>query len=190
MTITTHDHRSYIVLTLPVYDLREGDVFVDTDGQIMSITGDTPWRRLITELRPDGMMATFSYNCADEIAVYRKPVEQEAAVEAESESSPITSSPSTNTQRLAGIRCPRCAHERSFVVQITLNVVMLDEGHDIFGCEEPPADHFPGRVIDSEDGFFDDDPIQCHARRGGCGHRGTVKEFRVPEEVADASIGA
>ncbi|MFI9629221.1 hypothetical protein [Streptomyces sp. NPDC052042] len=88
---------------------------------------------------------------------------------------------STNTQNLAGIRCPECLSETAFVVQMTMNVVMFDDGIGFMSCTQPENDHFPGRVIDDEDGFMDEDPIQCYERRGGCGHRGTVGEFRVPE---------
>ena len=86
----------------------------------------------------------------------------------------------TNTQILAGIRCPECPNETAFVVQVTMNVVMHDDGYDAMG-QTPELDHFPGRVIDPDDGFLDEDPIQCYERRGGCGHRGTVSEFRVAE---------
>ncbi|WP_424862996.1 hypothetical protein [Streptomyces sp. MMS24-I29] len=92
---------------------------------------------------------------------------------------------STNSQILSGIRCPECFNETDFVVQMTTNVVMFDDGISFKGVSMPENDHFPGRVIDDEDGFMDEDSIQCYERRGGCGHRGTVGEFRVPElEVA------
>lgn len=185
MTIATEANLT--LLTIPVYDLREDDVFVGTGGTIIKIDAPTPWKRIITERR-DGLAPTQSQlECADEVNIYRRIDPTEFLDEEIAAQIP---KPTTNTQRLAGIRCPQCSHESAFVVQITLNVVMLDEGHDIFGCEEPPADHFPGRVIDSEDGFFDDDPIQCYQRRGGCGHRGTVSEFRITEEASAASNGA
>ncbi|TLS44915.1 hypothetical protein FE633_17360 [Streptomyces montanus] len=84
-----------------------------------------------------------------------------------------------NTENLKGIRCPECFSEEAFVVQITMNVVMHDDGIAFMGCRQPENDHFPGRAIPDDDGFGDDNPIQCFERRGGCGHWGTVKEFRV-----------
>jgi len=81
-----------------------------------------------------------------------------------------------NAQILKGIRCPKCFETQSFVVQITTNVVMFDDGADYMGGGFQD-DHFPGRVIDDNDGFKDDDPITC-ANRNGCHHTGTVVEFR------------
>lgn len=174
--MTTTAEANLTFLTVPIYELREDDVFVGTGGTIIGIDAPSPWKRVITERRYGLPPTQTQLECADEVNIYRRIDPNEILDEEIAAQIP---KPTTNTQRLAGIRCPRCFSERAFVVQITLNVVMLDEGHDIFGSEEPPADHFPGRVIDSEDGFFDDDPIQCHERRGGCGHRGTVEEFRV-----------
>lgn len=82
-----------------------------------------------------------------------------------------------NTQLLKGIRCPECFETQRFAVQITMNVVMEDDGIDFMG-HQPPADFFPGRVIDEADGLLDADPIVCMSR-SGCGRRGTVAEFRL-----------
>lgn len=92
----------------------------------------------------------------------------------------------TNTQNLKGIRCPKCDNESAFVVQMTMNVVMNDDGIDFMGVQQPPLDTFPGRVIPEDDGFEDEAPIICFQRPGwfsdtGCGYMGTVGEFRVPE---------
>ncbi|MEU6261854.1 hypothetical protein [Saccharopolyspora shandongensis] len=81
-----------------------------------------------------------------------------------------------NTQLLAGIRCPRCFQADNFAVQITMNVIVADDGFDFMG-HRPEDDLFPGRALDPDDGLQDPDPIAC-AGRDGCGHRGTVKEFR------------
>lgn len=88
-----------------------------------------------------------------------------------------------NSQKLEGIRCPECSNEQGFAVQMTMNIVMVDDGID-WGTHEPDLDNFPGRVIDPDDGFLDEDPIQCWPRRGGCGHLGTVGDFRVREMVS------
>lgn len=85
-------------------------------------------------------------------------------------------------QYLKGIRCPVCLSESAFVVQMTMNVVMEADGIDFFGCSQPEDDHFPGRVISPDDGFVDGDPIQCFERRGGCGHRGSVEQFRIENQ--------
>lgn len=85
-----------------------------------------------------------------------------------------------NTQILQNIRCPKCLNEQGFALQLTVNVVMADDGID-WGTQQPDLDHFPGRAIDPDDGLFDEDPIQCWPRRGGCGYLGTVAEFRTPE---------
>ena len=91
---------------------------------------------------------------------------------------------STNTQILKGLRCPECLSEGPFVVQVTMNVVMDDDGID-WGMSQPEGDHFPGRPVDDSDGFEPESPIQCSARRG-CGHYGTVESFAVPaEELAE-----
>jgi len=84
----------------------------------------------------------------------------------------------TNIQNLVGIRCPECLSEQAFIIQVTMNVLMHDDGIDFMGRSQPDSDHFPGRVIPHDTGLHDDDPIQCFERRGGCGHRGTMKEFR------------
>ena len=83
-----------------------------------------------------------------------------------------------NTQNLQGIRCPQCLSDEAFVVQITSNLVMFDDGVDYMGVTQPEDDHFPERVIAQSNGFESTDPIQCFERRGGCGHRGTVAEFK------------
>jgi len=93
-----------------------------------------------------------------------------------------------NTQNLAGIACPECGQTARFVVQITINVFMEDDGVDFMG-HQPDPDTFPGRVLDPDDGLRDDDPIQCAARYDGCGHRGTVREFRQPTERPPAEPG-
>lgn len=91
----------------------------------------------------------------------------------------MTSEFSPNTQKLKGIRCPKCRETQRFAIQITMNVVMEDDGVDFMG-HLPEDDHFPGRVIDPEDGLNDGDPISC-ASRNGCGHYGTVSEFRIDD---------
>lgn len=85
-----------------------------------------------------------------------------------------------NTQNLEGIRCPMCYEEGRFVIQMTMNVLMCDDGLDSM-ASQPELDHFPGRVIDEEDGFHDEDPISC-ANRNGCNYYGTVAEFRVENQ--------
>lgn len=89
-----------------------------------------------------------------------------------------------NSQNLKGIRCPECFETRSFVIQMTVNVAIEDDGVDYMSGMFD-NDFFPGRVIDEEDGFNDQDPIAC-ANGRGCGHRGTVAEFREP--VAEESV--
>jgi hypothetical protein len=92
-----------------------------------------------------------------------------------------------NTQILKGIRCPECFSESTSVVQMTMNVVMQDDGAVFFSCSQPGNDHFPGHVIPDDTGFRYDDPIECFQRSGNCGHRGTVKEFREAKSfIADA----
>jgi len=81
-----------------------------------------------------------------------------------------------NTQHLRGIRCPECFETGRFIIQMTMNVVQEDDGID-FMAAHPELDHFPGRRIDEEDGHNDGDPITCH-NRNGCGHTGTVHDFR------------
>lgn len=88
-----------------------------------------------------------------------------------------------NTQILKGIRCPECLGEQAFVIQITRNVVMFDDGYEP-GLERED-DYFPEHVIEPDAGLRDDDPIECFERRGGCGHRGRVKEFRAHSDAAD-----
>ncbi|WP_279365344.1 hypothetical protein [Microbacterium testaceum] len=166
----TREHRVFPVLTLPVFDLRVGDVVVGTDSEIIGIDAENPWTRRLTERHPDGQITHFAYDCADELAVHRRPAPAPVVPAAAAEAA-------SNTGRLAGIRCPRCGYERAFVVQITLDVVMLDDGVDSAAPGQPTAGHVP--VIDTQSGFSDGDPIQCHKGRGGCGHRGTVEEFRI-----------
>lgn len=85
-----------------------------------------------------------------------------------------------NTGNLKGLRCPKCYENQRFVIQMTMNVVMENDGIDFMGSSQPENDHFPGRVIDEGEGLHDEDPISCHNRTYGgvCGHRGTVREFR------------
>ncbi|MFE4332493.1 hypothetical protein ACFRQM_24635 [Streptomyces sp. NPDC056831] len=90
----------------------------------------------------------------------------------------------SNTQNLAGIRCPKCFNETAFVVQMTMNVVMFDDGISFLGVSQPDNDHFQGRVIPDDDGFRDEDPIECYMRRDGCGHWGTVRDFRTNATTA------
>lgn len=85
-----------------------------------------------------------------------------------------------NTQLLKGIRCPRCAQTGRFAIQVTMNVLIEDDGIDFMG-HQPEDDFFPGRVISENEGLADTDPIAC-AGRDGCGHRGTVGEFRDPSD--------
>ena len=82
-----------------------------------------------------------------------------------------------NTEILKGIRCPECFETQRFVIQKTMNVLMEDSGLDSMSSQ-PADDHFPGRRVDPDDGLNDFDPISC-ANRNGCGHMGTVAEFRV-----------
>jgi hypothetical protein len=86
-----------------------------------------------------------------------------------------------NTQKLAGIRCPKCYETQGFVVQLTINVVMNDDGFDCMSGQFPD-DYFPGRNIDEDDGLSDEAPIVC-ANRNGCQHRGTVAEFRESNQI-------
>lgn len=81
-----------------------------------------------------------------------------------------------NTQNLKGISCPRCFETQRFAVQMTMNVLMEDDGLDMMSSQ-PDLGHFPGRGIDQNDGFEDIDPISC-ANRNGCNYMGTVGEFR------------
>ena len=177
MTVpAAHEYRTYPVVTLPVFDLRTGDVVVGTDSEVVGIDAESPWTRRISERHPSGQITRFAYDCADELTVYRKPEgESDAIAAAETESAAEES-----TERLAGVRCPRCSNERAFAVQITVSVV-LDGDLDISGSARSITDHAPGRIGDPPDGFRGDEPIQCHQDRGGCGHRGTVDEFRIPE---------
>lgn len=82
-----------------------------------------------------------------------------------------------NTQLLDGLRCPKCFESQRFAVQVTMNVLLEDDGFD-FMSSQPDLDHFPGRVLDEDEGLKDDDPISC-ANRNGCDHKGTVAEFRL-----------
>jgi hypothetical protein len=91
-----------------------------------------------------------------------------------------------NTQNLKGIRCPMCFETNGFVIQLTMNLVMHDDGYDAMGTQIPD-DHFPGRVIDDNDGLNDEDPITC-ANRNGCEHRGTVGEFREIERANELQV--
>ncbi|ROR76096.1 hypothetical protein SAMN06295974_3756 [Plantibacter flavus] len=91
-----------------------------------------------------------------------------------------------NTQKLAGIRCPSCLESQRFAIQTTINVIVEDDGFD-FMASQPADDAFPGRVVDEDDGLQDDDPIVC-ANRNGCGHLGTVREFRSGLEAAEREL--
>lgn len=82
-----------------------------------------------------------------------------------------------NIQLLEGVRCPRCFESQRFAVQVTMNVLIEDDGFD-YMSSQPDLDHFPGRVLDDDEGLKDEDPISC-ANRNGCGHKGTVAEFRL-----------
>jgi len=90
-----------------------------------------------------------------------------------------------NSHLLEGIRCPKCLETERFAIQMTINVFVVDDGLDIM-ASQPAEDHFPGRVIDPNDGFFDEDPISC-ANRNGCGYTGTVAEFRVEQPALIAA---
>lgn len=85
-----------------------------------------------------------------------------------------------NANMLEGIRCPECFEDQRFAIQMTRNVIVKDDGLDTMGSQ-PEDDHFPGRVIDPDDGFCDDDPISC-ANRNGCLHYGTLREFRIDNQ--------
>lgn len=80
-----------------------------------------------------------------------------------------------NTENLKGVRCPQCLETDGFVIQMTINVIMRDDGYDAMGGQFP-NDHFPGRVIDDNDGLTDGDPIMCANR--ACEYRGVVSDFR------------
>ncbi len=177
MTVpAAHEYRTYPVVTLPVFDLRTGDVVVGTDSEVVGIDAESPWTRRISERHPSGQITRFAYDCADELTVYRKPEgESDAIAAAEAESAAEES-----TERLAGVRCPRCSNERAFAVQITVSVV-LDGDLDISDPRGRSPTTRPAASADPPDGFRGDEPIQCHQDRGGCGHRGTVDEFRIPE---------
>lgn len=82
-----------------------------------------------------------------------------------------------NSQLLKGIRCPECFETQRFAVQMTINTLIVDDGLETM-ASQPDLDHFPGRRIDENDGLHDEDPISC-ANRNGCGHMGTVGEFRI-----------
>lgn len=172
--MTAPARRTHPVSTLPVFDLRTGDVVVGTDSEIVEIEAETPWTRRIAERHPSGQITRFTYDCADELTVYRRPVVPPpvptAAVEA------VAPHP-------AALRCPRCASERAFVVQVTVEVV-LGGDLDIIEPASSPADHALGPIIDPRDGLRGDESVQCQQDRGGCGHRGSVGQFRVPAEGA------
>lgn len=92
-----------------------------------------------------------------------------------------------NTHIFKGIRCPKCLSESTFVVQVTINEIMQEDGAGVFSCPQPDNDHFPNHIIPDDTGFRDDDPIECFQHCGGCGHQGTVKEFRKARGfIADA----
>lgn len=164
------EYRAYPVLTLPVFDLRAGDVVHGTDSEVVRIDAENPWTRRLTERHPTGQITHFTYDCADELTVYRKPEAGAAATPG------AESTPGERTGRLVGIRCPHCSNERAFVVQITVDVVL-----DAIGSASSLVDHAVGRIVDPQDGFRGDQSVLCHPDRGGCGHRGTVDEFRIPE---------
>lgn len=81
-----------------------------------------------------------------------------------------------NQELLKDVACPRCFETERFAVQVTMNVLVVDSGFDYF-ASQPDPDHFPGRVLDENDGFADTDPISC-ANRNGCQYMGTFAEFR------------
>ncbi|MFF2053737.1 hypothetical protein ACFVU2_19190 [Leifsonia sp. NPDC058194] len=85
-----------------------------------------------------------------------------------------------NTEFLEGIRCPVCFEEDRFVIQVTVNALLCDDGYD-WMASQPDPDHFPGRVLTEDEGLGDEDPISC-ANRNGCGHYGTVAEFRIENQ--------
>lgn len=159
------DHRTYPVRTRPVFDPRTGDVAVGTEPESIEIAVESPWIRRLTKRYPDGRITRCVYDCADELAVYRTP---EPASEVDGSTAPR----SANTGRLADTRCPRWLQQAAFVVQITLNVVMLDDGMDLVGSGQLSGDHFPTRVTGSGNGFGDDDPIHCHEIRAAAGTGG------------------
>ena len=81
-----------------------------------------------------------------------------------------------NTHLLQDVRCPSCHVTDRFVVQMTMNVYVEDDGVD-FMESPPPDDTFPEKPVDSGPDFADDTLISC-AGRNGCGHSGTVGEFK------------
>lgn len=94
-----------------------------------------------------------------------------------------------NIEKRVDIRCPECLSDKAFIIQVTMNVVMHDDGVDFMGCSQPDNGHFPGRAIPDDVGLHDGDPIQCFEGRGGCGHRGTVTEFRSATGFAGGARG-
>lgn len=82
---------------------------------------------------------------------------------------------STNTQILKGLRCPDCLSEGPFIIQVTMNIVMADDGID-WGMRQPEDDHFPDHPVSGRSGLEPGSPIQCSERRG-CGRYGTVEDF-------------
>jgi len=169
------DYRTYPVVTLPVFDLRTGDVVFGTDSEVIGIDAESPWSRRIVERHPLGQITRFTYDCADELTVYRKPPAESAA------DSGAESAPSARTGRPAGIRCPHCGNVSAFAVQLTVNVV-LDGDLDVIGSPQASSDQCSARLTGPGDGFRGDEPVQCQQDRGGCGHRGSVEQFRVRAE--------
>lgn len=85
-----------------------------------------------------------------------------------------------NTQLLEGIRCPECHSTLRFAIQVTMNVVLEDDGLDVM-ASTPADDVFAGvgngrEITEEHSGLRDDDPIQC---LNYCGHLGTVAQFRL-----------
>ena len=67
-----------------------------------------------------------------------------------------------NTNCLEGIRCPKCGHEDSFKVEVTVLVLVEDEGvtDDLSGSEWD-QDHY----------------CECD----NCQHSGKIKDFKLPD---------
>jgi hypothetical protein len=68
-----------------------------------------------------------------------------------------------NTNCLEGIRCPKCGHEDSFKVEVTVLVLVEDEG-----------------VTDDLSGSEWDEDHYCECWE--CAYSATIKDFTLPSE--------
>jgi hypothetical protein len=67
-----------------------------------------------------------------------------------------------NTNRLEGVRCPKCGHEDSFIIAACVDVLVTDDGTEDHGG----------------DYLWDDD---SHCTCSQCNHRGTLADFSTEE---------